>query len=127
MIIYIHGKNIEITDVINNAVKKSLERLERFSRFITFDTTAKVEIRSYHENLYKVKVSINLAHNKHLQCEVKNSDLYFAIKQTVNPLTQQLDYLKTKSKNKDFIKLGQAVVKNEEETSSSYKIEDIEE
>lgn len=126
MIITIHGKNLEVTEVMNNAVERSLSRLERFKKFIKPETRAKVEIRSYPEKTYKITVSINLPFNKHLQAEIKDPDLYVAIKQIVNPLTQQLNHLKTQNENKHFVSTGEAILENEEKINSDYTIEELE-
>ncbi|MGL5268214.1 MAG: ribosome hibernation-promoting factor, HPF/YfiA family [Spiroplasma sp.] len=127
MIISVHGKNLEITEVINNAIEKSLERLERFQKFIKSDTRAKVEICSYPDKTYKITVSINLPFNKHLQCQVRDHDLYVAIKQMINPLTQQLNHLKTQLENKNFVGAGEAVLENDEEIASDYTIDEFDE
>lgn len=125
MIITIHGKNLEITEVINNAVEKSLNRLERFKKFIKPNTRAKVEIRSYPDRTYKITVNINLPFNKHLQCQIKDQDLYVAIKQMINPLTQQLNHLKTQIETKSFISTSEAILENNEEMDSQNTIEEF--
>lgn len=127
MIITIHGKNFEVTEVINNAIEKSLSRLERFKKFIKPDTRAKVEIRSYPDKTYKITVNINLPFNKHLQCQVRDYDLYVVIKQMINPLTQQLNHLKTQLENKNFVSTGEVILENDEEIASNYTIENLEE
>lgn len=125
MIITIHGKNIEITELISNAIEKSLNRLERFQKFINKQTRAKVEIRSYPDKNYKITVNINLPYNKHLQCQVKEQDLYVAIKQLVNPLTQQLNHLKTQIENKNFVNTGEALLENDKEVIFEYSTEEL--
>lgn len=125
MIITIHGKNLEITETINNAIEKSLARLERFSKFIKPDTRVKVEIRSYPDRTYKITANINLPYNKHLQGQVKDQDLYVAIKQLINPLTQQLNHLKTQVENKSSIGTGEAILASEEKISSDFTIEEL--
>lgn len=127
MIITIHGKNFEVTEIISNSIKNSLSRLERFKKFIKPDTRAKVEIRSYPDKTYKITVNISLPFNKHLQCQVRDHDLYVAIKQIINPLTQQLNHLKVQLDNKNFVSTGEAILKNEEENDSNSKIEELEE
>lgn len=126
MIITIHGKNMEITSAINKSVETSLSRLEKFKKYIHSNTRAKVEIRTYSENLYKVSVNISIPFNKHLQCEVKHEDLYLAIKQIVNPLTQQLNYIKTQTENKNSIRTGEVILEDSQATSSDYQVEELE-
>jgi len=125
MIITIHGKNMEITPAINKSVETSLSRLEKFKKYIQPNTRAKVEIRSYSENLYKVSVNINIPFNKHLQCEVKHEDLYLAIKQIVNPLTQQLNHIKTQTESKNLIRTGEVILENSQSIDSDYQIEEL--
>ncbi|MCL6428709.1 hypothetical protein LT335_00256 [Spiroplasma sp. JKS002669] len=125
MIITIHGKNMEITPAINKSVETSLSRLEKFKKYIQPNTRAKVEIRSYSENLYKVSVNINIPFNKHLQCEVKHEDLYLAIKQIVNPLTQQLNHIKTQTESKNSIRTGEVILENSQSIDSDYQIEEL--
>lgn len=125
MIITIHGKNMEITPAINQSVESSLSRLEKFKKYIQPNTRAKVEIRSYSENLYKVSVNINIPFNKHLQCEVKHEDLYLAIKQIVNPLTQQLSHIKTQTESKNSIRTGEVILENSQAVDSDYEIEEL--
>lgn len=127
MIITIHGKNLEVTEVINNAIEKSLNRLEKFKKFIKPDTRAKVEIRSYPDKTYKITVNINLPFNKHLQSQVRDYDLFVAIKQMINPLTQQLNHLKTQVENKNFVSTGEAILENDEEITSNYTVENLDE
>lgn len=127
MIITVHGKNLEITEAMTNAIEKSLSRLERYKKFIKSDTRAKVEVRSYPEKTYKITVNINLPFNKHLQAQVRDQDLYVAIKQLVNPLTQQLNHLKTQNETKHFVSAGEAVLAQDEKISSGYTIEELDE
>lgn len=127
MIITIHGKNLEVTETISKAIDKSLARLERYKKFINPETRAKVEIRSYPDRTYKITVNINLPFDKHLQSQVKDQDLYVAIKQVVNPLTQQLNHLKTQIENKAYVGTGEAIFENDEKISSDYTIEELDE
>lgn len=94
MNITIHGKNLDITAGIEDAVNKSLVRLERFKKYINSDTAARVEIRSYPEKIYRITVNIVLPYKKNLHCEVKNEDLFIGIKNIVNPLVKQLEHFK---------------------------------
>lgn len=125
MIITIHGKNMEITPAINKSVETSLTRLEKFKKFIQPNTRAKVEIRSYPEKLYKVSVNINIPFDKHLQCEVKHEDLYLAIKQIVNPLSQQLNRIKTQTESKGSIRTGETILTDSEAVDSDYQVEQL--
>lgn len=127
MIITIHGKNLEVTETISKAIEKSLARLERFKKFINPETRAKVEIRSYPDRTYKITVNINLPFDKHLQSQVRENDLYVAIKKVVNPLTQQLTHLKTQIENKAHVGTGQAILENDAEMISDYTIEELDE
>ncbi|MBE4704080.1 ribosome hibernation-promoting factor, HPF/YfiA family [Spiroplasma platyhelix] len=127
MIITIHGKNLEVTETISKAIEKSLARLERFKKFIKPDTRAKVEIRSYPDRTYKITVNISLPFNKHLQSQIKDYDLYVAIKQIVNPLSQQLNHLKTQIENKSVVSTGEAILENDQKISSDYTIEELDE
>lgn len=125
MIITIHGKNLEVTETISKAIEQSLTRLERFKKFIKPDTRAKVEIRSYPDRTYKITVNITLPFDKHLQSQVREPDLYAAIKQVVNPLTQQLSHLKTQLENKAFVGTGEAILESDEDLTSEYTIEEL--
>lgn len=125
MIITIHGKNLEVTETISRAIEQSLTRLERFKKFIKPDTRAKVEIRSYPDRTYKITVNITLPFDKHLQSQVREPDLYAAIKQVVNPLTQQLSHLKTQLENKAFVGTGEAILESDEDFTSEYTIEEL--
>ncbi|MDQ7983227.1 MAG: ribosome-associated translation inhibitor RaiA [Spiroplasma sp.] len=125
MIITIHGKNMEITPAISKSVEASLSRLEKYKKYIHPNTRAKVEIRSYPEKLYRITVSINIPFNKHLQCQVKHDDLYLAIKQIVNPLTQQLSYIKTQTESKNTIKTGTAILEKMQDSNFGSQVEEL--
>lgn len=124
MIISIHGKNLEITKTVETAIKNSLTRIEKFEKFIKNDTPARVEVRSYREKIYKVTVNIVLPYKKNLHCEVKNDDLFIAIKNIVNPLSQQLNHLK--NSNKINVGTGEFLEEKTFDDEPEYEIDELE-
>lgn len=116
MNIEIVGKNITINENVKRTVIDTLKKLEKFTKFIHEDTVARVEIRHYTENIYKVTVNISLTHNKHLHCEEKNYDLVSAIKSVIVPLEKQIDHLKSQYRSNQNVSVNEIFKKEETET-----------
>jgi len=114
----IHGKNIEITPTIKNAIEKSLERIKKYKRYIKEDTIAKIDIENYPENKFKISVHIQLINHNHLQCIIENHDLYIAIKNILNPLEKQLRRLKTINDPKGNDSISEIISQNEDKANA---------
>ncbi len=108
----VHGKNINITYEIKNAVDKNFNYLqEKYSKYIKKDMIAKVGIQRNSNHTYNISVHIQLLNNNFLQCLVENHDLYVGINKTLVPLEKQLSRLKTVADKTGAESVGQFITK----------------
>ncbi|WP_338975343.1 ribosome hibernation-promoting factor, HPF/YfiA family [Spiroplasma endosymbiont of Monopis laevigella] len=112
MQVIVHGKNINITYEIKNAVDKNFNYLqEKYSKYIKKDMIAKVGIERNSNHTYNISVHIQLLNNNFLQCLVENHDLYVGINKTLVPLEKQLSRLKTVADKTVAESVGQFITK----------------
>ncbi|WP_425382108.1 ribosome hibernation-promoting factor, HPF/YfiA family [Spiroplasma endosymbiont of Melieria omissa] len=112
MQVIVHGKNINITYEIKNAVDKNFNYLqEKYSKYIKKDMIAKVGIERNSNHTYNISVHIQLLNNNFLQCLVENHDLYVGINKTLVPLEKQLSRLKTVADKTGVESVGQFITK----------------
>ena len=112
MQVIVHGKNINITYEIKNAVDKNFNYLqEKYSKYIKKDMIAKVGIERNSNHTYNISVHIQLLNNIFLQCLVENHDLYVGINKTLVPLEKQLSRLKTVADKTGAESVGQFITK----------------
>ncbi|WP_342254323.1 ribosome hibernation-promoting factor, HPF/YfiA family [Spiroplasma endosymbiont of Zeiraphera isertana] len=112
MQVIVHGKNINITYEIKNAVDKNFHYLqEKYSKYIKKDMIAKVGIERNSNHTYNISVHIQLLNNNFLQCLVENHDLYVGINKTLVPLEKQLSRLKTVADKTGAESVGQFITK----------------
>ncbi|WP_338961928.1 MULTISPECIES: ribosome hibernation-promoting factor, HPF/YfiA family [unclassified Spiroplasma] len=112
MQVIVHGKNINITYEIKNAVDKNFNYLqEKYSKYIKKDMIAKVGIERNSNHIYNISVHIQLLNNNFLQCLVENHDLYVGINKTLVPLEKQLSRLKTVADKTGAESVGQFITK----------------
>ncbi len=112
MQVIVHGKNINITYEIKNAVDKNFNYLqEKYSKYIKKDMIAKVGIERNSNHTYNISVHIQLLNNNFLQCLVENHDLYVGINKTLVPLEKQLSRLKTVADKTGAESVGQFITK----------------
>lgn len=94
----IRGKNIEITEAIETAIKEKLSVLDKY--FIVSDEVeAKVLVRTYQHTGQKIEVTIPTEYVL-LRAEDMNEDLYAAIDLVVDKLEGQIRKYKTKLSRK---------------------------
>lgn len=112
MQVIVHGKNINITYEIKNAVDKNFNYLqEKYSKYIKKDMIAKVGIERNSNHTYNISVHIQLLNNNFLQCLIENHDLYVGINKTLVPLEKQLSRLKTVADKTGAESIGQFITK----------------
>ena len=91
MKIVIHGKNIEVTRALEDAINKKLSKLDNyFSQELEAHVTLSVE-----KNNQIIEVGI-LFNGIYLRAQERNSDLYIAIDLVVDKLYEQIRRQKTK-------------------------------
>lgn len=112
MQVILHGKNINITYEIKNAVDKNFNYLqEKYSKYIKEDMIAKVGIERNSNHTFHISVHIQLLNNNFLQCLVENHDLYVGINKILVPLEKQLDRLKTVANSTGAQSVGEFMTK----------------
>ena len=110
------GKNIEVTEAIDNYVKEKLEKIEK--HFSKADVSCRVLVRSYKVGA-KVEITI-FNSNMDLRAEVTNDDLYAAIDFAIDKLKGQMRKLKTRmDRSRGRMSFGEVFTLNE--------VEDVEE
>ncbi len=94
MRVLITGKNLEITEGINEAVHRSLGKLDKF--FKAKEITANVNVKTYaHEQKIEITLRIDEAHV--LRQEVVERDLYLALDEAVDKLEVQIKKVKDRA------------------------------
>lgn len=90
------GKNITITEGINDAVVKKLSKLDKY--FLVEPTTECRVVASVHGTSQKVEITVFLPQFT-LRAEVSDKDLYAAIDLAIDKLLGQMRKVKTKVQN----------------------------
>lgn len=105
MLIYIHGKNIDITDAMRNRVEDKLSFMDKY--FELDDSYRANVVVSVHSNISKVEITI---HTKFgiLRSEVEHEDFYAALDLSVDKLERQIRRQKTKLSKKNRESLTEA-------------------
>ncbi len=102
MLIYIHGKNLDITDAMHARVEDKLSFMNKY--FELDDSYRANVVVSTHSNMAKVEITI---HTKFgiLRAEVEHQDFYAALDLSVDKLETQIRRQKTKlsKRNKDSL------------------------
>lgn len=113
MKVIIHGKNIEVTQALEDTICKKLSKLDNyFSQELEAQVTLSIE-----KNNQIIEVAI-LLNGMYLRAQERNSDLYVAIDLVVDKLYKQIRKQKTKLLKKYH--------DNKEVRSSSILFENIE-
>ena len=118
MLIYIHGKNVDITDAMHAKVEEKLQFLDKyFDVDDSFRTNVVVNV--YPEGV-KVEVTVTSKIGT-LRAEVLHEDFYAAVDKAVDKLEDQIRRHKTRISRKNRVGLSQAfleVIEKEEAESS---------
>lgn len=119
----IKGKNIEITEAINDFIEN---RLDILSKYFIFDDESEIKVLvKVHNDVQKIEVTIPTRQGV-LRAEAGDKDLYVAIDSVVDKLESQIRKQKTKLKNHRENKLGLGHAFDIEFIASLDEIEDIE-
>ncbi|HEY4537331.1 MAG TPA: ribosome-associated translation inhibitor RaiA [Erysipelothrix sp.] len=116
MYIYIHGKNVDITDAMHDAVEAKLQFLEKY--FDVDDTfRANVVVDVYPEG---VQVEITITSKVGiLRAEVLHQDFYAAVDKAIDKLESQIRKHKTRISKKSSEGLSEAFLKMIQEEEKS--------
>jgi len=117
------GKNIVVTQAINDSIIKKISRLEKY--FDSNDNVnCRVLVRSY-KNGAKVEVTIFTV-DTIFRAEVKDQDLYNAIDEAVEKLSGQMRKLKTKlEKRYEHLGLGKGILIDELDEINELEKEEV--
>ena len=118
MLIYIHGKNVDITDAMHAKVEEKLQFLDKyFDVDDSFRTNVVVNV--YPEGV-KVEVTVTSKIGT-LRAEVLHEDFYAAVDKAVDKLEDQIRRHKTRISRKNRVGLSQAfldVIEKEEKENA---------
>ena len=105
MLIYIHGKNVDITDAMHAKVEEKLQFLDKyFDVDDSFRTNVVVNV--YPQGI-KVEITITSKIGT-LRAEVQHEDFYAAVDKAVDKLEDQIRRHKTRISRKNRVGLSQA-------------------
>ncbi len=93
MEVRIIGKNIEVTEAIQNAVKDNLQVLDKY--FVNKELNANVVVRTYNVG-QKVEITIQMDKDHTLRQEEVREDLYDAIAVAVKKMERQVRKFKNR-------------------------------
>lgn len=115
MLVYIHGKNVDITDAMHAAVQKKLEFLDKY--FDVDDSFRANVIVDIVPSGKKVEITITSKFNT-LRAEVLHDDFYTALDRAVDKLEDQIRRHKTRisKKNKESLTVAFLQMIEEEES-----------
>lgn len=122
MLVYIHGKNIDITDAMHNRIETKLSFMDKY--FELDDSYRANVIVNSQKPTTVVEITI---HTKFgiLRAEVENIDFYAALDIAVDKLEDQIRRQKTKLSRKNRESLSQAfldVIEKESVTEEEAKL-----
>lgn len=105
MLVYIHGKNIDITDAMHNRIETKLGFMDKY--FELDDSYRANVIVKTHRPMTEVEITI---HTKFgiLRAEVQHEDFYAALDIAVDKLEDQIRRQKTKLSRKNRESLSEA-------------------
>lgn len=112
MLVYIHGKNIKITDAMHERVEKKLGFMDKY--FELDDSYRANVVVSVHGAFAKVEMTIHTKFGL-LRAEVSHEDFYAAVDLAVDKLEDQIRRQKTKLSQKNRESLSEAFLKQIEE------------
>ena len=84
------GKELKITDALNDYVEKKLERIDKYFEDAKADVTLKTE-----KNIQKAEICV-LANGERFRAEVEDKDMYASIDKDIDILEGQIRKFKTK-------------------------------
>lgn len=84
------GKNLEVTEGLNNYVEKKLERIDKYFDEANANVTLKTE-----KNIQTAEISV-LANGEKFRAEVEDKDMYASIDKDIDILEGQIRKFKTK-------------------------------
>ncbi|MDR1697802.1 MAG: ribosome-associated translation inhibitor RaiA [Erysipelotrichaceae bacterium] len=120
----INGKNFDVTDSMENVLKKRLKKLEKF-----FKSDKEIHCRVLLSNTKtegKVEITLFTPHVT-LRAEEKQKDLYAAFDEAVDKLIGQIRKLKTQNdRSQNRLSLSETIlVEQEQNTKDTFDIEVI--
>lgn len=115
----ITGKNIEVSESIENTIKEELQSLDKY--FINKDLEANVLIRTYNIG-QKVEISIMIDKDHTLRQEEMQGDLYDAIRFAVKKMERQVRKFKDRITDNSKKEGIMALFTNEEHSKEQSKI-----
>ena len=118
MLVYIHGKNVEITEAMQNRVEEKLEFLNKY--FDIDDTWRANVVVDVLPQGSKVEITITSKIGT-LRAEVLHSDFYAAIDKSVDKLEDQIRRHKTRISKKNREGLSQAFISMIEDQEAETK------
>ncbi|AMC93006.1 Fis family transcriptional regulator [Erysipelothrix larvae] len=115
MLVYIHGKNVDITDAMHQRVEDKLKFMEKY--FDLDDSYRANVVVSVYPDGQKVEVTITTKIGL-LRAEVKHDDFYAALDLSVDKLEDQIRRHKTKLSRKNKESLAQSFLNLIEESEN---------
>ncbi len=111
MKVIVRGKNIEITEAIENKITKQLSKLDKYF-IISDDVEAKVLVRTYPRG-QKIEVTIPTNYVT-LRAEEVDDDLYAAIDTVIEKIEGQIRKQKTKLSRRNKQTFNLSLIEDEE-------------
>lgn len=105
MKLHIHGKNVTVTQAMQESAEKKLSMLEKYFN-VDENTSANISIKVYPASL-KVEITV-FSKVGILRAEVKNPDYYAALDLALDKLEDQIRRQKTRLSRKHHEKLSKA-------------------
>ena len=115
MEIKITGKELKITDAINDYVERKLERIDKYFENSTADVTVRTE-----RNAQIAEIAITTANGEKYRAVTEDKDLYASIDKDIDILEGQIRKAKTKKERM----LKDSTLKVLEEEPTKHEIED---
>jgi putative sigma-54 modulation protein len=112
------GKNIEVTEGIENAIMKKLSRMDKYFPIASEEATCRAVVSSLKIGA-KVEITIFIPWMT-LRAEVEDNDLYAAVDLAIDKLERQMRKLKTRmDRSNGKVSLGESIafdeIKDEED------------
>lgn len=107
MKLHIHGKNVTVTQAMQESAEKKLNMLEKYFN-VDENTSANISIKVYPASL-KVEITV-FSKVGILRAEVKHPDYYAALDLALDKLEEQIRKQKTRLSRKHHEKLAKAFV-----------------
>ncbi|MEG0313914.1 MAG: ribosome-associated translation inhibitor RaiA [Erysipelotrichaceae bacterium] len=110
MKVLIYGKNLEVTEALQQKVEKKLNFLEKY--FIIDENVVANVVLKVHPTIQKIEITIPTKFAV-LRAEVANKDLYAAVDLAIDKLEDQIRRQKTRLSKKNKEKLAMSFIKEE--------------